>query len=197
MNDTNKRRLAAVLAAAALLGAAGAQAEPRGERHERARYATPHWVFDDRYHHNHYYPAVGYAVDVLPPGNIAVRFRDGDFWFHSGVWYRHAGPRFVVVRPPVGVLVPVLPPAYSVVYYAGVPYYYANDVYYVQGPSGYTVAEPPAVAQDSAPPPPAPQPPPQTVPSGNWYYCESSRAYYPYVRDCPAGWQRVSPQPHG
>src|SRR5690349_19701031 len=95
MNDTNKRRLATVVAAAALLGAASAQAQPRIERHEHVRYATPHWVFDDRYHHNHYYPAVGYAVDVLPPGNIAVRFRGGDFWFHSGVWYRHAGPRYV------------------------------------------------------------------------------------------------------
>ena len=30
-----------------------------------------------------------------------------------------------------------------------------------------------------------------------WYYCADSRAYYPYVKDCPGGWQRVSPQPQG
>lgn len=30
---------------------------------------------------------------------------------------------------------------------------------------------------------------------GYWYYCASSRAYYPYVKDCLAGWQRVAPQP--
>ena len=32
---------------------------------------------------------------------------------------------------------------------------------------------------------------------GFWYYCAASRAYYPYVKECPAGWQRVAPQPGG
>jgi hypothetical protein len=27
-----------------------------------------------------------------------------------------------------------------------------------------------------------------------WYWCAESRAYYPYVKECPAGWQRVAPQ---
>jgi hypothetical protein len=27
-----------------------------------------------------------------------------------------------------------------------------------------------------------------------WYYCESSTSYYPYVRECPAGWERVAPR---
>jgi hypothetical protein len=29
---------------------------------------------------------------------------------------------------------------------------------------------------------------------GYWYYCADSRTYYPYVKDCPAGWQKVVPQ---
>jgi hypothetical protein len=28
-----------------------------------------------------------------------------------------------------------------------------------------------------------------------WYYCESSRAYYPYTRECPTGWLKVVPEP--
>ncbi len=28
-----------------------------------------------------------------------------------------------------------------------------------------------------------------------WYYCEQSRGYYPYVKECPGGWQRVPPAP--
>jgi hypothetical protein len=28
-----------------------------------------------------------------------------------------------------------------------------------------------------------------------WYYCDASRGYYPYVKECPTGWQRVSPVP--
>jgi hypothetical protein len=29
----------------------------------------------------------------------------------------------------------------------------------------------------------------------SWYYCERSQAYYPYVKDCPAGWKQVAPTP--
>lgn len=27
-----------------------------------------------------------------------------------------------------------------------------------------------------------------------WYWCADAKAYYPYVKECPGGWQRVSPQ---
>lgn len=27
-----------------------------------------------------------------------------------------------------------------------------------------------------------------------WYWCADARAYYPYVQQCPGGWQRVAPQ---
>lgn len=27
-----------------------------------------------------------------------------------------------------------------------------------------------------------------------WYYCDNPAGYYPYVQNCPAGWQRVRPQ---
>jgi hypothetical protein len=35
-------------------------------------------------------------------------------------------------------------------------------------------------------------PPP---PPSYWYYCASAAAYYPYVQQCPEGWQPVVPQP--
>ena len=28
-----------------------------------------------------------------------------------------------------------------------------------------------------------------------WYYCRSSRGYYPYVKSCPGGWMKVVPTP--
>ena len=85
MNASGMLKAGATVLAGALLFQAPAQAEPRHEfRHEdrerdRPRYATPHWVYDNRYHHDHYYPAFGYRVTVLPPGHIVVRFRGGDF----------------------------------------------------------------------------------------------------------------------
>jgi hypothetical protein len=180
------------VAALALVSSAHA-AGPYAREHERERFRTEHWVLDSRFHHDHYYPAVGYAVTALPPGNVAVRFRGEPFWFHSGVWFHQVGPRFVVVRPPFGVIVPVLPVGYSTVYFGDVPYYYANDVYYEQRPNGYEVV---------APPPPGgttePAPPPQQT-AGNWYYCDSAKNYYPYINQCPEGWKTVPatpPPPH-
>lgn len=52
------------------------------------------------------------------------------------------------------------------------------------------------------PPPPGHQPPPASTPPsnaqsgrGNWYYCESARDYYPYVRSCREGWRVVEAGP--
>lgn len=36
----------------------------------------------------------------------------------------------------------------------------------------------------------------QAAPTNNyWYFCEAAQAYWPYVKECPGGWQRVVPQP--
>ena len=87
-------------------------------------------------------------------------------WHH-----RYYGPR-------VGVYIG---PGYPGYYYPP-PYYYppavavAPPVYVEQGQSA---AVQPAPAQNSS-----------------WYYCAASRSYYPYVKECAAGWQQVAPQPN-
>jgi hypothetical protein len=30
-----------------------------------------------------------------------------------------------------------------------------------------------------------------------WYFCRPANSYYPYVKDCPSAWERVSPKPAG
>ncbi|HXL74316.1 MAG TPA: hypothetical protein VN967_00545 [Burkholderiales bacterium] len=39
--------------------------------------------------------------------------------------------------------------------------------------------------------------PPAAIPQqqGYWYFCPSANAYYPYVQQCPEGWQPVAPVP--
>jgi hypothetical protein len=47
-------------------------------------------------------------------------------------------------------------------------------------------------------PPPVYDPPvyiEQPQSQAYWYYCPSSRAYYPHVQSCAGAWQRVPPQP--
>ena len=41
----------------------------------------------------------------------------------------------------------------------------------------------------------AAQAPAPAQPQGDWYFCRSANAYYPYVRECPEGWQRVPSVP--
>ncbi len=67
----------------------------------------------------------------------------------------------------------------------GHPYpYYSAPVVIQQAPVTY-------VEQNSS----APSAP--AADAGWWYYCDQSRGYYPYVRECPTGWQRVPPKPAG
>jgi FKBP-type peptidyl-prolyl cis-trans isomerase FkpA len=42
--------------------------------------------------------------------------------------------------------------------------------------------------------PGSPQTATQSEPASAWYYCNDTRAYYPYVRECASGWLQVVPQ---
>ena len=71
----------------------------------------------------------------------------------------------------------------------GYPYYYPYDYPAYAYPYAYPYAAPAAPAP-AAPPQYAPAPP-QNV----WYYCRSSKAYYPYVSSCREAWQQVPTTP--
>jgi hypothetical protein len=62
------------------------------------------------------------------------------------------------------------------------------------GPPYYPYYYPPVVVADPvyAPPAPVVQVP---APPTYWYYCRQANAYYPYVSECPSGWEQVAPQP--
>ena len=193
-----------VLALGSGLVAAAAYADERREHGRYGPYRSPHWVYDDRHHHGHYYPAVGYVVDAMPSGYMTLGFGSRRLYFQAGVWYEPVGRGFAVVRPPVGVVVPVLPPGYSAISAAGVPYYYANDIYYSAVPGGYAVANPPVGATYIEAPTAAPTAPPTVLapPSPavqsaaeTWYYCDSAKAYYPYVSTCTEGWKPIPATP--
>jgi hypothetical protein len=96
------------------------------------------------------------------------------------------------------------------VYIGGPAYWYPPYYYPPYYPPYYPAyGYPPAVVAPSAPPvyveqaggapaaaPPQSQSASQSPPqSGWWYYCGEAKAYYPYVKECPTGWQRIAPQP--
>ncbi|NDU86030.1 MAG: hypothetical protein G3H99_05400 [Ferrovum sp.] len=82
-------------------------------------------------------------------------------------------------------------------YYPRYYYPYAPPVVY---------AAPPVVVAQQAPAVYSPQgtarvspeaPPAQAAPNNSWFYCGSSKKYYPYVRTCAQPWQAVPATPPG
>jgi len=68
-------------------------------------------------------------------------------------------------------------------YYPAYPAYYPGP-YYAPAP----------VAQEPATYVSQPQPAPSSAPEpGYWYYCASSKDYYPHVQSCPELWIKVPP----
>lgn len=75
----------------------------------------------------------------------------------------------------------------------GLWYFYPRPVY--PYPNPYV---PPVVVQSSPPvyveqPQSAVSPPAPAAQT--WYYCAQAQAYYPYVAECPGGWQPVPATP--
>jgi len=77
--------------------------------------------------------------------------------------------------------------------WAAYPYgygYYPYQQVIVTQPAAPTVY----VERDQQVQPVAPQSA-APVQSSDWYYCRKPEGYYPYVRTCSEGWQRVPAQP--
>lgn len=109
----------------------------------------------------------------------------GGGYSHGGS-YGHGGGHGHGYRVGVGFTFgfPYYWPGYYSGYYAGYPYGYAypGPAYAYPGPASGAYVE-----QDYAQAAPAAQ--------QDWYFCSGSNAYYPYVRECPGGWQRVPSVP--
>lgn len=95
----------------------------------------------------------------------------GWYWLVGGVYYPYAGPVYPYPDPYVPSTIVVTPQPQVV----------------ITQPPQQTVIEAPA------------QPPATVVqPAANvWYYCESSKTYYPYVSSCAEGWKQVPATPPG
>jgi hypothetical protein len=75
------------------------------------------------------------------------------------------------------------------------PWYYPAPYYPPYYPA---YAYPPVVVQQPAPAyveQAAPAAQKNSAATGVWYYCSDAKAYYPYVKDCPGGWQKVAAGP--
>ena len=123
------------------------------------------------------------AISILALfGTLASGAAMADHYRHH-----HRGPD---VRFGISLGVPVFGHGY---------YPWPNDAYSVYAYPAPSYVYPPVIVQSSAPPVYVERPQVRSVvptqPQGDWYYCADAKAYYPYVTQCPAGWQRVPAQP--
>ena len=73
----------------------------------------------------------------------------------------------------------------------GLPVLLLSAADYSYGPPTVVVQQPPTyVQQEVAPLAPAEPPAPQAY----WYYCSSTKAYYPSVQTCTEPWVKVPPR---
>jgi len=79
-------------------------------------------------------------------------------------------------------------PLWAPWYYYPPPYSYPYQYYHYPPP----VLTPPPTAPYIEQAPARAAPPPSAP---DWFYCPGSKNYYPYVRECPGGWQRVPSTP--
>ncbi len=75
------------------------------------------------------------------------------------------------------------------------PLYYPRPLYYYPPYAPVIIERAPPVYIEQTPPPVPIAPP--VAPTSYWYYCAATRAYYPYVNECPGGWMKVLPQQPG
>lgn len=120
--------------------------------------------------HGHVSSGVRWSLAIGVPLGVAT----GTYYYGQ----RHHNPIY-----PTHSTYPTYPtyPTYSV-YPA--PVHYHRPV--VVMPPAVTYVEQSPIIVSTAPAHPA---------SNLWYYCDGAGAYYPYVRECPGGWQAVPAQP--
>jgi len=84
-------------------------------------------------------------------------------------------------------------PFYYAPYYAPPVVYAPPPVYYQPTPG---IIVPPTQPGASGYIEQQPGPSASTPDAGAWwYYCAEQKSYYPYVRECPGGWEKVPPEP--
>lgn len=83
-------------------------------------------------------------------------------------------------------------------FYLGAPFphpYYASPFYYYPYPYYPRVVEVPVeppVYIERGDTPSADQQAPENY---YWYHCDKPSGYYPYIQQCPGGWQKIVPMP--
>jgi hypothetical protein len=105
--------------------------------------AQPHHGDD---HHNY---KRGESYNKVPRSTVVIPFRNYNYRYSNGYFFRPYGNTFRIVIPPVGIFINVLAAGYRTIHHPGGISYYYNGVYYAQVESRYQVIDAPVGARIS------------------------------------------------
>jgi len=139
------------------------------DHHDHDRHDGRDFHEHHRFHGRDFRFFTAFELDLWRGGHWRHEWHDGRFgwwWFADGGWYWYPEPAY--------------------------PYpTYVSPPLVIEAPP----PPPPAPVVVSQPPPPPPAPVAGAPPAQFWYFCEESRAYYPYVATCASPWRQVAPTP--
>ena len=98
------------------------------------------------YHYRHL-PRRGALVTSIHSKALVVNFGGVRYRYHSGVWYKPRGNKWVVFRSPIGVRINVLPTGYRRCMVGNRTYYYYYGTYYLKSNDEYEVVSAPVGAE--------------------------------------------------
>ena len=97
-------------------------------------------VVHHRYRH---LPRRGVVVTSVHRNAIVVNHGGIRYRYHSGIWYRPNGTKWVITSPGYGVRIRTLPVGYRRIVYRSNTYYYYYGTYYVEKNDEYEVVQAP------------------------------------------------------
>lgn len=125
------------------------------------------------------------AIVVAAAGLVIAMPAGAHGTYRGGYW---GGPRVSFV---VGA-----PLWWGAPYYVGAPWVYGPPPAAPAPPAPMVYVERSDPVESTAPPLRPAAPPAASAPGTQWWYlCASPRGAYPYVRECPGGWERVPAAP--
>ncbi len=92
-------------------------------------------------------PRRGAQITQLPRKTVVVNYRNSNYHYRNGIFYRPVQNSFIVATPPIGIRVDILPPNPLRMSIRGFDYFYYYGTFYASIPrGGFEVVSPPVGA---------------------------------------------------
>ena len=114
----------------------GLQGQRLHRHHKKQHKHTPHYKYTKL-------PKWGHALMVVPNKARLIKHGKCKYHYHSGVFYKVNGAKYVIAKAPIGIRVQTLPKAKLLRAFKGKTYYYYYGTYYIKADKGYVTVEPP------------------------------------------------------